>query len=153
MAVIDIYNYKYVSDQHITAGQPTEEQLRSAGAEGFDAVVNLATFNPEESLEGEQEIVESLSMSYVHIPVKWNRPIQSDLSRFFDALKALDGKKVLIHCIANFRATAFFSLFAEKHMGWSDKQGDAFIRAIWNPEEYPVWRKFIDEMRNTIGDL
>ena len=35
MATADIFNYLKVNDQLSTAGQPTEDQLRDAAAEGF----------------------------------------------------------------------------------------------------------------------
>ncbi len=40
MTTQDIFNYRKVSDNLITAGQPTEEQLRAAAAEGFTVVIN-----------------------------------------------------------------------------------------------------------------
>ncbi len=38
----EIYAFRQIGDKLGTAGQPTEEQLRSVREAGFEAVVNLA---------------------------------------------------------------------------------------------------------------
>ena len=50
MSTADIYNYRQVNDRISTGGQPTEDQLRSAAAEGFTTIINLATIDPARSL-------------------------------------------------------------------------------------------------------
>ena len=50
-----IRGYKKVNDRAITAGQPTEEQLKAAAADGFKTVINLATIDPRYSLK-EREV-------------------------------------------------------------------------------------------------
>jgi len=51
MSTADIYHYLQVSDQLITAGQPTEDQLRAAAAEGFAQVINLAPLHAHNALK------------------------------------------------------------------------------------------------------
>lgn len=143
MSTNDIYHYLKVSDRLVTGGQPTAGQLRDAAAEGFTAVINLATTNPPYSLDGEGELVESLGLEYVHIPVDWNNPTDTDFAAFEAAMTRLEGEKVLIHCAANFRVTAFYSLYARKHLGWSDEQAGAFRAQIWAGSDYPIWEAFI----------
>jgi len=46
MGTQEIYNYRKVDDQLATAGQPTEEQLRAAAADGFVAFINLYSSGP-----------------------------------------------------------------------------------------------------------
>ena len=41
MSTQDIYNYRKVNDQLITGGQPKEDQLRSAAAEGVRTVIKI----------------------------------------------------------------------------------------------------------------
>ena len=143
MSTDEIYNYLKVSDRLITGGQPTAEQLHDAAAEGFTAVINLATTNPPYSLGGEGELVESLGLAYVHIPVDWNNPTDADFAAFETAMNRLSDEKVLIHCAANFRVTAFYSLYARQHLGWTDEQAEAFRTQIWAGSDYPIWEDFI----------
>ena len=144
----DIYHYKKVDGRVITAGQPTEEQLHLASAEGFQAVINLAVHYPGHSLPDEAGLARSLGMAYYHIPVAWDAPQPGDFTRFSQIMDQTAGQRVLIHCIANYRATAFYALYAIQRLGWSDAQASAFIASIWRPAEYPVWEEFIESIKS-----
>ena len=82
MSTTEIYNYIQVNDQTITGGQPTADQLRSAAAEGFITVINLATTHSTPALEDEAGLVRSLGLNYYHIPVEWENPKDSDFAAF-----------------------------------------------------------------------
>lgn len=147
MSTQEIVNYRKVDDRFITGGQPSEEQLKSAADEGVKTVINLATINPRYSLEDEEGLVRSLGMTYCHIPVDWENPHESDFEAFEAVVKQLAEEKTLIHCAANFRVTAFYSLYAMKHLGWSEAQADEFRASIWQGSNYPVWERFISRMK------
>lgn len=151
MSTKDIYNYIKVNDQIITGGQPTEEQLKSTAAEGFTNVINLATFDRDYSLEDETALVHALGMAYTHIPVIWENPLESDFEAFERTMKQLPSGKTLIHCAANYRVTAFYSLYAQKNLGWSEEQAEGFRLQIWKDSHYPVWEQFIKKMRLKIA--
>lgn len=150
MSIEDIYNFCRVNDHLITGGQPTEEQIKSVAKEGFKIVINLATINPRYSLPDEEGLVRSLGMTYYHIPVKWSEPTESDFDAFENLFKQLDGEKILLHCAANFRVSAFYSLYAMKHLGWSETQADEFRAPIWEGEDFPVWEKLIRTIKARI---
>lgn len=147
MSTDDIDNFIRVSDLVLTGGQPTEEQLRAAAAEGVKAVINLATLNPRYSLDDEVGLAQSLGMAYHHLPVEWEAPTAADFAAFEAAYLPLTGQKTLIHCAANFRVTAFYALFAQKHLGWSEAEAEAFRARVWAGSNYPVWEAFVREMR------
>ena len=85
-------------------------------------------------------------MTYHHIPVVWDNPQESDFAAFERLMQQLSAEKTLIHCAANYRVTAFYSLYAQKHLGWSAAQAAAFRASIWEGGDYPVWEKFIDHI-------
>jgi uncharacterized protein (TIGR01244 family) len=147
MSTEAIYHYLKVDDQLITGGQPTEEQLKSAAAEGFRTVINLATINPRYSLKDEAGLVQSLGMTYYHIPVEWEHPTQNDFEAFEAVMQQITPGKTLIHCAANFRVTAFYALYGLKHLGWTEAQAKAFRAPIWEGKPHPAWEKFISEMK------
>lgn len=147
MSTQDIFNYRKVDDQLITGGQPTEDHLRSAAEDGFVSVINLATINPQSSLEDEAGLVRSLGMTYYHIPVVWEHPTEADFDAFEQVMSGRPPGRTLIHCAANFRVTAFYSLYAMKHLGWSEAQADEFRASIWQGSDYPVWERFIAQMK------
>lgn len=155
MSTTEIYNYLQVNDQIITGGQPTEDQLRSAAAEGITTVINLATFDPGHSLEDEAGLAHSLGMAYYPIPVEWGNPKDSDFAAFERVMEQLPAGetpgKTLIHCAANFRVTAFYALYAQKHLGWSEAQADAFRAQIWQGSHYPVWERFIAHVKAQVA--
>jgi protein tyrosine phosphatase (PTP) superfamily phosphohydrolase (DUF442 family) len=138
-----IHNYRRVDDQFITGGQPREDQIRAAAAEGFRRVINLATINPRYSLPDEDGLVRSLGMTYDHIPVDWEHPTDADFAAFEQVMQGVGDDKTLIHCAANFRVTAFYSLYAMKHLGWSQSKAEEFRSSIWKGSNYPVWEEFI----------
>lgn len=145
-----IYHYLKVNDELITAGQPTEAQLKSAAAEGFRTVINLATINPRYSLKDEAGLVQALGMTYHHIPVEWEHPTEKDFEAFEGVMKQLAPGKTLIHCAANFRVTAFYALYGLKNLGWAEAQAEAFRASMWQGSNFPVWEKFISEMKAKI---
>jgi uncharacterized protein (TIGR01244 family) len=138
MAIEDIFNLIRIDEQTLTAGQPTEDQLQSVAEAGFQAVINLATIDPRYSLEDEAASCEALGMSYTHIPVEWDNPQPADYVEFKQAMESLEAQKVLIHCAANYRVTAFYSVYAKQALGWSDQQAMDLRKQIWesNPEYY-----------------
>lgn len=146
MRVEDIYHYQKVDEKISTAGQPSEQQLKAAAAEGFAVVINLAPLDPRYSLADEAGLVPSLGMDYYCIPVAWDQPLESDFTAFSTLLNQLDGKKLLIHCAANYRVTAFFSFYAMQKLGWSAEKASQFRALIWKPGEHPIWQTFIHQM-------
>jgi protein tyrosine phosphatase (PTP) superfamily phosphohydrolase (DUF442 family) len=150
MSVEDIRNYRKVNDALSTGGQPTEEQLQSVAAEGFQRVINLATIDPRYALPDEAGLVRSLGMNYHHIPVDWENPTESDFAAFERLLQDPPPQKTFVHCAANYRVTAFYSLYAMKYLGWSDQDAEKFRASVWAGSSYPIWDKFICAMKERI---
>ncbi len=150
MSTKEIYNYRKVNEQLITGGQPTEAQLQAAAQEGFTAVINLATYDQRNSLKDEAGLAHSLGLKYYAIPVEWDRPQVADFAEFERVMGELAGEKVLIHCAANYRVTAFYSLYAMKNLGWSEAQADEFRKSIWQGSRYPAWEEFIQQIKTDI---
>lgn len=150
MSTQDILNYLKVNDDLITAGQPTVEQLKAAAGEGVTAVINLGTLNPSYALEDEAGLVRSLGLAYYHLPVAWDNPRESDFEAFEKVMLGLRGAKTLLHCAANYRATAFYALYGLKHLGWTEAEAEAFREPIWKGSNEPVWERFIVDMKARI---
>ena len=151
MSVDDIYNYLAIDEHISTAGQPTEPQLRDLAAAGFQAVINLAPVNPPYTPPDEAGLVASLGMEYHYIPVNWGDPTDADFTAFERAMAATAGRKTLIHCAANFRVTAFYALYAQEQLGWSEAQAEALRARIWAGSDYPVWEAFVARRRAARG--
>jgi protein tyrosine phosphatase (PTP) superfamily phosphohydrolase (DUF442 family) len=141
----DIYNFLALSDNLFTGGMPKAEELTDAAQRGVQIVINLAPHEVSNALPGETELVTSLGMQYINIPVIWNTPTRNGLDRFMDMMDQNHDKKILVHCQANFRATAFVALYRILRQGWEAEEAMAGMHQIWDTEDYPIWKMFIEE--------
>ena len=141
----EIYNFLALSETLFTGGMPTSEQLQDAAQRGVEVVINLAPHEVSNALPGEPELVSSLGMQYVNIPVIWNTPTRDGLDRFMDVMDEDTDRKILVHCQANFRATAFVALYRILKKGWNAEDAMAGMHTIWDTEDYPIWKMFIEE--------
>ena len=141
----DIHNYRAVDPALGTSGQPTAAQLGGIARAGFTTVINLALHDdPRYSLPDEAGTVEALGLAYVHIPVQFSAPTESDLMAFFAALQAHRDEKVWVHCASNVRVTAFLGLYRVIRQGWDRERAFELMRGIWEPNE--TWSSFIEAM-------
>ena len=141
----EIYNFLALSENLFTGGMPTSEQLTDAAQRGVQIVINLAPHEVSNALPGETELVTSLGMQYVNIPVIWTTPTKDGLDRFMELMDENKDKRILVHCQANFRATAFVALYRILRQSWSAEDAMAGMRQIWDTEDYPIWKMFIEE--------
>jgi protein tyrosine phosphatase (PTP) superfamily phosphohydrolase (DUF442 family) len=141
----DIYNYWFYDDNLSSSGMPTAEQMKEVAAAGVNVVINLALKTSKDALPDEDQLVESLRMKYIHIPVEWNNPTKRDLEDFFKAMDMHANDKIHVHCQANYRASAFIMLHRVLRLGWKKEDAIPVMERMWNPEDFPVWQKFIEE--------
>ncbi|MBI5351749.1 MAG: protein tyrosine phosphatase family protein [Chloroflexi bacterium] len=140
-----IYNFLKLSESLFTSGMPTPEQVSSVAEKGVQVVVNLATSKSEGWMPNEKDLVEAQSIRYYNIPVEWSNPTAENLSEFMSIMDRHKNEKVLVHCQANYRATGFATLYRINRLGWKKEDALKDLRQIWNPVEYPIWEKFIEE--------
>ena len=135
-------NFRQVDERLLTAGQPNEAQLADAARQGVKVVINLALHDdPRYSLADEAGCVRELGMGYVHIPVQFN---EESLRAFLAAMDAHKGEKILVHCAANYRVTAFVGLYRVLCEGWAADKAFEPMRSVWEPDA--VWKQFIANM-------
>lgn len=146
MSVDQAFNYKKVSDSISTAGVISEEQLQQLGGEGFEAVINLLPPNNEYAIKNEAAIVSGQGITYECIPVEFSSPQKSDYQEFSEKMQRLSDKKLMVHCAANYRVSAFYGIYAFLNLGWTDSQVYEWIASIWTLNEHPVWEQFVAEM-------
>ena len=139
----NIYNFQKVSDTLACAGQPREGQLASIAEDGYEVIINLGLADGKYALADEAGSVKALGLTYYHIPVQFDNPQLDELTTFIADMQQHDGEKILVHCAANYRASAFTGLylFAEGKMNEDEMQ--EFIEAVWQPDA--VWQQFIGE--------
>jgi protein tyrosine phosphatase (PTP) superfamily phosphohydrolase (DUF442 family) len=140
----EIYNYMQLNDSLFCSGMPTAQQIPTFSENGIQVVINLATSKSEGAVPNEKELVESQGIEYHNIPVEWAKPTTEDLNDFFQVMDAHKESKVFVHCQANYRATAFITLYRILRLGWERETAFVDLNKIWTPEEYPIWEDFIE---------
>lgn len=149
MAVSDAYNFRQINERLATAGKISEQQLGELKAEGFEAVISLLPADNRDAIADEPDIVLSQGLDYTYIPVEWTAPTRENYEEFERAMQANGDRKLMVHCAANYRVSAFYSIYAVRHLDWSIDDAYGFISGIWNLDEYPVWQSFVADMLET----
>ncbi len=137
-----ILNYIKVNKNISTSGQPTKKEFKKIAKEGFEIVINLAMHN-RGALKKEDKIVSKAGMIYIHIPVTWKNPEHDRLELFLEILKTLQkkNKKVFIHCIMNYRVSAF--IYQYKKAILKQKKVKFISPKKFKPNK--IWQKIIDK--------
>ena len=147
MSIEDITNYKSISDVLASSGQPDEIQFKEIAAAGFEVVINLAMPNSDGAIPEEGYIVTARRMAYVHLPVPFEAPTAEHLKLFFALMEAFKGNKCWVHCVANYRVSAFLYQYFRLVQNLSPEEAEKVIIAEWEPDN--VWQEFmVLEARN-----
>jgi len=141
----DIYNYLFYDDKLSSSGMPTVDQMKSVANAGVELVINLAPHDVPNAIPNETELVESLGMGYINIPVNWNTPTREGLDIFMDTMDRNQDKKIHVHCEANFRASAFITMYRILRLDWKPEEAFGVMHNIWDEDAYPVWKMFIED--------
>ena len=147
----EITNYVQLTDDIATSGQPTREQFADIAARGYDAVVNLALATSDHAIPEEGSLVAGTGMSYAHIPVRFEEPTTADLRLFIGTMRALEGRKVWVHCVVNARVSAFMYHYLRHEKGLSEEQSRSPVLARWAPRMDDVWKRFLALTPREIG--
>lgn len=122
------------------------DELRLA-ALGVRHVINLALADHPLALPDEAARLAAHGMAYSHLPVPFDAPDESHLAAFRAALEQGE-RPVHVHCIMNWRVSAFFYRWHREVAGMDEAQARALMARQWQPEQsdHPaaqVWARFI----------
>lgn len=139
-------NVVEISAQLTTSGQPSAESLAALKAQGFGAVVYLAPPTVIDAVRDEPLIVGRQGLVYVNLPVPFDEPTAQHLDTFIAALRALEGRKVLVHCQINMRASVFVFLYRVIALREEPQRAYEAVARVWTPRG--PWRRLIqDQLR------
>jgi uncharacterized protein (TIGR01244 family) len=141
-STLGIQDFHRLSERIGTAGQPTTAQIGALAQSGYEVVINLRP--AVDSLYNERQLVEQQGLEYVHIPVDWEAPTETDVQRFFEAMQARAAKKVFVHCARNMRASACMYLYRVQVECVPPETAEADLYHVWIPNS--TWQKLIDDM-------
>ena len=117
-----------------TAGQPSAEWLATLRDQGYEAVIYLAPPNVMSAVRDEPLIVGRQGLIWANLPIKFGSPVDADYASFAALLQALRGKKVLVHCEVNMRASALTFLYRTLVEGTDPNLAWEAVSKVWTPE-------------------
>ena len=138
-----ITNWRKIDPHLTTSGQPGEDDLARLAAMGVEAVVNLGLHTHERALPDERASVEALGMAYVHIPVPWDAPDDDHFAAFLAAMADHAGQVIHVHCIMNYRVSAFVYRWRRDVLGHDEGAARAELLAVWDPWQLEPWAPFV----------
>jgi protein tyrosine phosphatase (PTP) superfamily phosphohydrolase (DUF442 family) len=148
MGIDQAYNYRMVSDTIATAGLLTPDQLAELSNAGIEVVINLMPDGSEYAVEGERQIIVDQDIEYCYLPVDFSDPKLEDYEQFKGKMRQSEGKKLLLHCAANYRVSAFYSRYAIESGIWTTEEADRFMLSIWQPADFPGWTEWLDKVQH-----
>ena len=122
-------------DSIYISGQPEQASFEKLKALGVTTVINLRTDREMNNREyvpfDEQQVVESLDMNYVHIPLGGDdHPYtRAALSAFADTLAAAPGR-VLLHCTVAWRASHMWAAYLIAYQNFPPEKAIEYAKAI-----------------------
>ncbi|GAA0780695.1 MULTISPECIES: protein tyrosine phosphatase family protein [Pseudomonadati] len=141
---------KFNNNQVITAGLPTIEEFSLLQQAGVKTVINLIPHNNPNALKNEQQIVTDLGMQYHNISVDWQQPTLENVDQFFALMQANNNQAVVVHCAANYRASAFYYLYlvTQQHQAVDINN----VLSPWGDlptsfKAYPQWQALIETVK------
>lgn len=146
MSVKDAYNFRAISDLVATAGRVEPEQLAQLGSEGFEVVINLLPDSSQYAVTGERQQLERQGIEYLYLPVDFAQPTVADYRQFRQLMQRAGDRKLLVHCAANYRVSAFYSRYALEVGRWSRAEADQFMLSVWQPDEHPPWPLWLEQV-------
>ena len=130
-----------------TSGRLTVDDPAALAACGVRSVINLALADHPDALPDEAGRLAALGLAYRHIPVPFDAPGEDHFAEFVTALATLPGP-VHVHCILNWRVSAFFCRYHRAGMGMPAQEARALMAVQWDPATTahpagPVWARVI----------
>lgn len=143
----DIRGWQRLSDVVTTSGRLEEHDIARLAAIGVKQVVNLALDSHPDALADEGGKLAAAGIGYTHIPVPFDAPDDTHFAAFRAALEQAP-KPLHVHCIMNWRVSAFFYRLNRDVLGMPEPEAHALMQQQWEPDrsdrpEWSVWAQFI----------
>ena len=139
---LDAPNVVVISPQLVTSGQPSAATLAQLRSQGFEAVIYLAPPTVSDAVRDEPLIVAKQGLTFVNIPIAFDKPTTADVETFNSVLAALGARKVLVHCQINLRASSMVFLYRTLVLKEEPRVAHEAMAKVWSPTG--PWRSLIE---------
>ncbi|WP_156842347.1 beta-lactamase hydrolase domain-containing protein [Novosphingobium aquimarinum] len=129
-----------------TSGKLVADDIASLDALGVRHVINLALDSSPHALVDEAKLLAARDIDYTHIPVPFEAPEDAHYAAFRKAYEDTS-EPVHVHCIMNWRVSAFFYRYHRDVVGMPEAEARALMERQWAPDQderyASVWGAFI----------
>ena len=129
----DIRGWQRLSPTITTSGKLDRHDPSRLAAVGVRHVINLALDDHPDALANEAALLAAEGIAYTHIPIPFDRPETEHYTAFLKALASAD-KPVHVHCIMNYRVSAFFYI-RNLEQGMTPEEARSLMQHQWDPLE------------------
>ncbi|MBO9499896.1 MAG: protein tyrosine phosphatase family protein [Novosphingobium sp.] len=145
----DILAWQRLSERLTTSGKLEQHDPARLAEIGVRHVIFLAMADHPEALPDAEQAFSAQGIGYTHIPVPFAAPEEAHYAAFAEALEQADGP-VHVHCIMNWRVSAFCYRYHRDACGMPEAEARALMEQQWSPErsdhpDAPTWAAFIGE--------
>ena len=142
----DIPCWQRLDARTTTSGRIAAGDVARLKAIGVRHVINLALADSPGALADEEALIAAAGMRYCHIPVPFDAPEERHYQVFRAALTA-DDEPVHVHCIMNYRVSAFLYRY-NRARGIAEDEARALMEQQWQPaasdsKDMQTWARFI----------
>lgn len=143
-----IVNWQRLDARTTTSGRLEAEDIAALAAAGVRHVINLALTDSPGALVGEDALLAEQGLRYTHIPVPFDAPEEAHYQAFRAAYEAGE-EPVHVHCIMNYRVSAFFYRY-NRERGMPEDEAQAIMERQWRPaasdnKDMQTWARFVAE--------
>jgi protein tyrosine phosphatase (PTP) superfamily phosphohydrolase (DUF442 family) len=138
---LDAPNVVVIGERLVTSGQPTAQALAGLSRQGFQAVIYLAPSSVPDAVRNEAELVAGQGLEFIHIPIPFGAPTEAHVDSVTAALQRLQGRKVLVHCQVNMRASTMVFLHRVIHGQERPALAWESVTRVWSPEG--PWKRLV----------
>lgn len=143
----DIACWHRIGPALTTSGRLSPDDPARLARLGVTRVINLALADSPGALADEARLMAAAGIVLVHLPVPFDAPDESHFAAFVDAMEQAGTEAVHIHCIMNWRVSAFLYRW-HRRRGMAEADARALLLRHWDPQtsghaDAPAWVRFI----------
>ena len=115
----EIKNMQPVNDHIYRGAQPSSEGFKQLAKMGIKTVIDLREKRAQ--ADREKQMVESLGMKYVGIPMSMHAPTDDQIAKALSVLNSTESAPVFLHCLGGRdRTGAVIACYRVAHDGWDN---------------------------------
>ncbi|MCT2401116.1 protein tyrosine phosphatase family protein [Novosphingobium mangrovi (ex Huang et al. 2023)] len=144
----DIACWQRIDARLTTSGRLAPADPARLADLGVRHVINLALADSPGALADEPALMAAAGLAYTHVPVPFDAPDEEHFAIFAQALADTGDEPVHVHCIMNWRVSAFVCRW-NRSRGMDAQEALALMRVQWDPatsthKDAAAWQRFVN---------